>query len=171
MARVRQPPPTELGRLIREVIEAEPGWSQTRVAQNAQGKRFDLSKQTVSAFVRKPLYSISRDNIEALAAGLDLPPRRVARAAMESLGYPPDPELTSREALMRDVELSSSMRKVLVAALEVAHQESRAAEVVEEAGAGEEINAERERQKRERPSQPPTGPPRSGRRGSDGRPG
>ena len=117
--------PHPLGRLIREVQHAN-GWSYADISSNARNAGRSLSRSRVESLRNDPLTSIGIKAIEALAAGLSVAPDRVAAAAVESMGYRPEPTdsaLTAADALDSDPQLSAAMRRVLIAALEAAHQE------------------------------------------------
>lgn len=160
---------TALGRFINHVVAVN-GWSQAQVSKNAEKADFELSQQTVSKY-KKSMPSVNGYRLKALAAGLRQSESRVARAAMESFGITMEPGTDPESALLDDADLSAPMKRVLLAALEAAREEARGNQIAEVTRAGEGISAEQERRKRQKPSQRPTGPRRSGRRGPDGRPG
>lgn len=117
--------PHALGRLIREVQQAN-GWSYADISANALRAGRRLSRSRVESLRNDPLTSIGIKAIEALAAGLAVTPGRVVDAAIESMGYQStdqDSPPSSAEALRNDPLLSASTRRVLIAALEAAHEE------------------------------------------------
>jgi hypothetical protein len=116
--------PTPLGRLISEV-QAANRWSYADIAANARSAGQDLSKSHVEALRNKRLPSISAKAIEALAAGLRVPPDRVAQAALETMGYSLSSGggATAHEAVAADPGLSEPVRRVLLAAIAAAHEE------------------------------------------------
>lgn len=114
---------TALGRLISE-IQAANRWSYADIARNATSGGRKLSKSRVESLRNDPLPSISIKAIEALAAGLKVSPNRVAQAAMESMGYAVATEsMDAADVLAGDPGLTDPMRRVLLAALDAAHQE------------------------------------------------
>jgi hypothetical protein len=114
---------TALGRLISEV-QAANRWSYADIAHNAVSAGRKLSKSRVESLRNDPLPSISIKAIEALAAGLKVSSNRVAQVAMESMGYAVATEsIDTADVLAGDPALTDSMRRVLIAALEAAHQE------------------------------------------------
>lgn len=120
-----------LGRLIRDAQQAN-GWSYADISKNAGRAGRNLSRSRVESLRNDRLASIGIKAIEALAAGLDVPADRVAHAALESMGYPaaePTSQLSSTDALLRDPGLSTSTRKVLLAALDAAYTDTTSAGV------------------------------------------
>jgi hypothetical protein len=114
---------TALGRLISEVQSVN-RWSYADISQNAMAAGRRLSRSRVESLRNDPLPSISVKAIEALAGGLRVAPDRVAQAAMQSMGYVLATEsLTPAQALAGDPRLSEPMRRVLMAALDAAHDE------------------------------------------------
>lgn len=117
---------TALGRLIREVQRVN-GWSYAEISRNASAAGRRLSKSRVESLRNDPLPSISVKAIHALAAGLRVPPERVAGAALETMGFGAAPgEVDAAAAVAADPALSDAMRRVLLAALATAREESRA---------------------------------------------
>jgi len=114
-----------LGRLIRDAQQAN-GWSYADISKNAGRAGRNLSRSRVESIRNDRLTSIGIKAIEALAAGLDVPADRVAHAALESMGYPPEgpsSTATSAETLLRDPGLSTATRRVLLAALDAAYRD------------------------------------------------
>jgi hypothetical protein len=115
---------TALGRLISEV-QAANKWSYADIAENARAAGRRLSKSRVESLRNARLPSISINAIESLAAGLHVNPDRVAQAAIESMGYALATEaVTAQSAIAGDPVLSEPVRRVLLAALAAAHEQS-----------------------------------------------
>jgi transcriptional regulator with XRE-family HTH domain len=113
---------TALGRLIHDV-QAANRWSYADIAENARVAGQSLSKSHVESLRNKRLPSISAKAIEALAAGLRVPPSRVAQAAIETMGFELDADaVTAHAAIAADPALSEPVRRVLLAALDAAHE-------------------------------------------------
>jgi transcriptional regulator with XRE-family HTH domain len=118
--------PSALGRLISEV-QAANKWSYADIAENARVAGRQLSKSRVESLRNARLPSISVKAIESLAAGLRVSPDRVAQAAIESMGYVLETEaVTATSAIASDAALSEPVRRVLLAALAAAHEQSGA---------------------------------------------
>lgn len=120
------PRTSALGRLYDSITRAN-GWAMRdvadRVTERSEGT-LSLSKSRIGQLVNPdPLPAISSDNIAALAVGLGISPDRVARAAIEAMGFRlPSTDLTPAEAIQRDESLSADTRNALLSILRTAER-------------------------------------------------
>lgn len=113
-----------LGRLYDSVTQAN-GWAlrdvEARIRVRSNGG-LSMSKSRIGQLVNAdPLEAVTVDNIECLAVGLNISRDRIARAAIESMGFRlPSDDLTPAEAINRDITLSEEMRAALLSILRTA---------------------------------------------------
>lgn len=115
------PRTTALGELYASITQAN-DWSMRDVARridDRSGGLHSLSKTRIGQLVNaNPLPSITAEVIDALAVGLGVSSHRVARAAIESMGYRvAGDDLTPAEAINRDESLSEPTRAALLSIL------------------------------------------------------
>lgn len=113
-----------LGKLYDSVTQAN-GWAlrevETRIKVRSDGQ-LSMSKSRIGQLINSdPLEAVTADNIECLAIGLGVSRDRVARAAIESMGFRlPSEDLTPAEAISRDITLSEEIRAALLSILRTA---------------------------------------------------
>lgn len=110
-----------LGVLYDDVTAAN-DWSMRDVARRVterSGGGLSLSKSRIGQLVNAyPLPSVSGEAIDALALGLGVSRDRVARAAIQSMGFRiAGDDLTPAEAINRDAHLSDDTRRALLSIL------------------------------------------------------
>jgi hypothetical protein len=76
-----------LGDLIDQAKRAN-GWSDQAVADRAAARGLTISKSNIARIRTEPVTTIVGKQIVALAAGLGIPVRHLALAALESMGIP-----------------------------------------------------------------------------------
>lgn len=106
-----------LGRLIATTQEAR-GWSERQLEQQAAG-RPGLGKSNISKIKNHPIVSIKGDVIKGLAELLSIPEERVARAALQSMGFDlgDAKSQTLVEAVHEEPGLSERERRMILALL------------------------------------------------------
>ena len=113
-----------LGRLIASAQEAK-GWSERQLEQQAAG-RSGLGKSNISKIKNHPIVSIKGDVIKGLAELLSIPEERVARAALESMGFELTGErsTTLAEAVHEEPNLTDKDRRLILALLREMHRDA-----------------------------------------------
>ncbi|MGY5764940.1 hypothetical protein ACXET9_07065 [Brachybacterium sp. DNPG3] len=108
-----------LGKLIQSVEDSR-GWTLREIARRVDDRMGrTISHAYVARLKREPIKSISIETIRALSAGLDLPERDVAIAALGAMGVHDSTAGDPRAAvaIARDPELSDRDRRILLAVL------------------------------------------------------
>lgn len=107
-----------LAQLI-DSIEAANGWSDVDVARQASAAGHAISKANISRIRLEPVVGIKASAVRALAAGLRVPERLVAMAALRSMGLDVgEPKVTSAaQAIRDDPRLDERGRRMLLALL------------------------------------------------------
>lgn len=105
-----------LGQLIQSVEDSR-GWTLREISRRIDRAGYSMTHSHVGNLKKKPIRSITRDMVRALAVGLDVPERVVALAAIESMGvHDVNPaEAGAAIAIARDPSLSERDRRVLLA--------------------------------------------------------
>lgn len=100
------------------------GWTDSSIAQEATQLGHKLSRQDIGNWRKTGgmVKKLSPDKVRALAAGLHLPPYRVAVAVLADLGIDVPMDVRSPEdAIHHDHTLSPHTRKQLLALLSLEH--------------------------------------------------
>lgn len=120
---------TPLGELIDRARTPE-GLSMQDVADRANRHGFKMSKQNVSRLANdNPLGSISGDNIRGLAVALGVSERRIAAAALASMGINLHLDIAPvRQAVLDDDELGERTKRLLLA---IVQEEENSRELLE----------------------------------------
>lgn len=107
----------QLAHLI-DGVKAANSWSDPDLVRNAEERHHVLSKSNISR-IRKPVVSIKKELIHALAAGLRVSPAQVAIAAIESMGIalPQYESPTPEQSIRSDTSLSVRDRDTLLVLL------------------------------------------------------
>lgn len=99
-------------------VEARNDWTDTRVVQQAKTRGHKLTTSDVSDYRHRGMKQIVPAKIRALAAGLELPPYRVALAVLTDHGVEIPMDIRSPEqAIEHDETLTASVRRSLLAIL------------------------------------------------------
>lgn len=98
--------------------EARNEWRDTKVAEQAKDRGHTLTKSDISYYRTNGMRTLKASKVLALAAGLQVPPYRVALAVLEDLGIGVPLDVRSpEEAISHDHTLSALTRRHLLAML------------------------------------------------------
>ena len=112
----------DLAQLIDEV-KAATGWSDEDIAHRARQRRLPISKQHIANLrAQNPLKSLVPSTLEAVAAGLEVPLRRVVEAALSAAGLPTGPpqDWSIEAAIEADPDLPVAAKRLLLQSVAVA---------------------------------------------------
>jgi hypothetical protein len=105
--------------LIDDTIERNDWRSDTRVVQQAADRGHKLNKAEVSSYRLRGMKQIVPEKVIALAAGLQVPPYRVALAVLADAGIDVPLDVRSPElAIEHDPTLSVAARRHVLAIIE-----------------------------------------------------
>lgn len=112
-----------LGALIDQAKKAN-GWSDQAVADRAETRGLTISKSNIARIRTEPVTTIVSKQLFALAAGLGIPVRHLANAALESMGVPgyTTPEVDAAAAIIADPKLPDHVRRTLLTIIRNEHQ-------------------------------------------------
>lgn len=104
-----------LGALIDQAKKAN-GWSDQTVADRAASRGHNISKSNIARIRTEPVTTIVGKQLFALEAGLGIPVRQLARAALDSMGVPgyTTAEADAEQAIAADPALPEHVRRTLL---------------------------------------------------------
>lgn len=104
-----------LGALIDQAKKAN-GWSDQTVADRAASRGHNISKSNIARIRTEPVTTIVGKQLLALEAGLGIPARQLARAALDSMGIPgyASNEADAEQAIAADPTLPEHVRRTLL---------------------------------------------------------
>lgn len=98
--------------------EARNDWRDPKVAEQAKDRGHVLTKSDISYYRLNGMRTLKASKVHALAAGLQVPPYRVALAVLHDLGIDVPLDIRSpEEAIQHDHTLSAITRRHLLAML------------------------------------------------------
>lgn len=116
---------TELGDLIVDVERTNGGWSDREVCRQAERQGHNLTPTDVYNYRHQGMKTLVPAKVIGLAAGLQIPPHRVAAAVLADLGIPiPRWDVTPEQAIAQDISLPAHDRRRLLGMLEQARADS-----------------------------------------------
>lgn len=104
-----------LGALIDQAKNAN-GWSDQTIAARAAARGHTISKSNIARIRSEPVTTIVGKQLFALEAGLGIPARQLARAALDSMGVPgySTTEADAEQAISADPTLPDHVRRTLL---------------------------------------------------------
>jgi hypothetical protein len=108
-----------LATLIEETARRNDGWSNAEIARRATARGHVLTRSDISLWRNQGMRTLVPGKVVALAAGLSLPPYRVAVAVLADLGIDvPLEARTPEAAIHHDTTLSAKAKDWLLSILE-----------------------------------------------------